>query len=703
MSDQLAFENGAPDIAVLTDELRRAATYNGLGSRVTRIENTRYTRWNGQSDDGRKWSKNLPEGTGAFPWEGASDTRIPLSDEVINSMVDLDTTAFWKSTVRVGPTDAEAMDKGAVANTIMDWLINNKLFAELTREAELVSQYKWTYGWSCLHITWQQEIGLREQKLNATQLIQMAEQAPDGSIIRDLPLLVNNPEAEDQVAELMMQAFPHLKKRRALQSVRELRETGETNFPVQFMLKNQPSVAALAPWDEIAFPPETTDIQTARCVFRRMYLTEVQVREKIESEGWDREWVDQVVSTAGQFSNWNDLTFSVGLTNNTLQNRMNLIEVVYGYTKQLDDDGIPGVYCTIFSPNVYQNQRGQPCFAKHDLLGYSHGQYPFVVFRTEHIHRKVVESRGVPEITYTWQNELKIQRDSIQDYTALNTLPPLLVPKGRAGNLRLGPAVQVPVLRPGEVQYMMPPAREPSVAFNLIKAIEEQTDRYFGRPTELVPPALTSMRQQRTINNWLHAWTSVFRQVFSLVVQYMEPEDLAKVVGKPVQFDVDDINMDITLKFDVRDLNQDFFTEKLKAISTLVLPGDTTGVINRTKLTQMALHLIDPLLADELVMDQADASKQMFDNVNQDIALMSLGNQPQFVEGDPTAPTKLQFAQGIIKANPKYQAQLQQDELFQNLMQKYIENLQFSVTQQQNAQIGRIGVDPSVPGMGGVK
>jgi sortase (surface protein transpeptidase) len=52
----------------------------------------------------------------------------------------------------------------------------------------------------------------------------------------------------------------------------------------------------------------------------------------------------------------------------------------------------------------------------------------------------------------------------------------------------------------------------------------------------------------------------------------------------------------------------------------------------------------------------------------------------------------LQFSQQVLQSNPKYQQQLQQDQLFQANLQKYIENLQFSVQQQQNAVTGRLGV-----------
>jgi hypothetical protein len=315
-----------------------------------------------------------------------------------------------------------------------------------------------------------------------------------------------------------------------------------------------------------------------------------------------------------------------------------------------------------------------------------------VIWRSEIIHRQIVESRGVPEICMTWQEEVKAQRDSVFDYTSLATLPPIEVPKTRGGNLKIGPAVQVPVLRRGEIGFMQPPAREPGVAFQLIAAVEIQTDRYFGRPTEKVPPVITQMRQQRIINNWLHGWTEAFRQVLALVLQYMGPDEIMRVTASQVQVPENSQEFDVMLKFDVRELSTDLVTEKLKAISSLVLPLDTGGVIDRTKLVSMALRAIDPTFASELVMQQGPASQKMFDETNDEVALMSLGNPPRLRENDPTAAIRLQFAQQILQSNPKYQQQIQQDPLFQANMQKFAENLQFSVQQQQNAVTGRMGV-----------
>ena len=674
-----------PNVSALTEELRRSATDYGTSARVDRVESVRFCRWPGQTEDGKKWNdanRNKP----AFPWDGASDTRIPLADEVINGLVDLCSTSFWRSMLRVSPTNVSQLDQAVTAHNLMDWAMNARMYNDLTREVELLSQYLWTYGWTGVHVTWQQELGQKEQSLTMDQIMALAAQSPEGSVLADMPNLIANPEADDQSAELLLTAFPNLKKRRALRAVRDLRTDGECSFPVPTMTTNKPMIAALSPYDELVFPPETTDIQSARVVFRRYYMTEAQLLNKVETDGWDEEWAQEAINTMGRFSDYSDFTYSVGLAENSILDRENLIEVCYAYQKSVDSDGVPGVWYTVFSPQVGDK------WGYFDLLDYAHGQYPFVIWRSELIHRQITESRGVPEVCATWQHEVKAQRDSIFDYTSLTTLPPIEVPKTRGGNLKIGPAIQIPVLRRGEIGFLQPPAREPGVAFQLIAAIEAQTDRYFGRPTEKVAPAVTQMRQQRIINNWLHGWTEAFRQVLTLTLQYVGPEEIQRITSSQTQVPENAQDFDVMLKFDIRELSTDLVTEKLKAISSLVLPLDTAGVIDRAKLISVALRAIDPNLASELIMQQGPASQKMFSETNDEIALISLGNPPNLRENDPTAAMRLQFSQQVLQSNPKYQAQLQQDQLFQANLQKYIENLQFSVQQQQNAVTGRLGV-----------
>jgi hypothetical protein len=54
----------------------------------------------------------------------------------------------------------------------------------------------------------------------------------------------------------------------------------------------------------------------------------------------------------------------------------------------------------------------------------------------------------------------------------------------------------------------------------------------------------------------------------------------------------------------------------------------------------------------------------------------------------------MQYLQQVMAKNPKAQQAQQQDQIFVMLLQNYVKNLQMSVMQQQNKQIGRIGVTP---------
>ena len=151
---------------------------------------------------------------------------------------------------------------------------------------------------------------------------------------------------------------------------------------------------------------------------------------------------------------------------------------------------------------------------------------------------------------------------------------------------------------------------------------------------------------------------------------------------------------DFNVSYNVRELDTDYVLEKLKAISTFVIPMDAGGVIDRNKLTARFVEAISPEAAKDIVLDQASASQRMYADVQTDIAKMMAGMEPQYVENDPAAKSKLQFVQDILQKNQKAQQAAQADQQFQMLFQNYVKNLQMSVQQQQNKSIGRIGVTP---------
>jgi hypothetical protein len=233
------------------------------------------------------------------------------------------------------------------------------------------------------------------------------------------------------------------------------------------------------------------------------------------------------------------------------------------------------------------------------------------------------------------------------------------------------------------------------VAFELIKRVETSHAAYFGTVNPGVDPRRTQLLQQMLVNTWLLTWRTIFRQMFSLCCQYMSPQEIQRITGGSLPQNLSEIHneFDLTVKFDVNDLDKEFINKKIDFLSQ-VAQMDSGGVLNRNKLTEMMIRAIAPEVANDLILNPQDAGRQMFKDVQSDIALMLLGNEALYQENDPSAQTKLQYAQQIIQANPKAQAALQQDQNFQALFQNYVKNLQMSVMQQQNAQIGRIGVTP---------
>jgi len=674
---------------VLHAEYERSVQNCYRQERITTQDNTRFCRWAGQTDDGRKWSSSRADIKEIFPWRGASDTRIPLADSICNDLVDLEVTAWARSVLRCGPTELNDVSAATTASTLMRW-VQQQMAGEIEAEVELLSQWRHHYGLSIAFVGWCQESGTRVQAITMDDLAGISQQAPAGSLAAELPALVANPEAEDQAAELWV-AQVGIEKREALRIVRELRETGRATMQVPIILKNRPVVLALKPWEDIVFPPETVRLQDARVIFRREMLNEVQVRQRVTDMGWDEGWVDEVCQHSGRMTPAIQPTTVTGEFSE-VDSTQNLLEVVWAYARQLRDDGLTQITCTVFSPAVKDK------FAFHEPLGYAHGKYPFVEFKREHAARRLIDSRGVPEICATWQHEVKVQRDAVADITSLTTVPPLLVSKRLGFVSRLGPAVQVQVTRQDDLAFMQPPARQPATAWELVQDVRLQADDYFGRANTGIPPVKTQLKQQRMINQWLAAWREVFDQAFVLAIQFISADEISRITGSPdvESLDPQNARYDFHLSFNVAEMDSDLTMKRLETISTAVVPLDAAGVIDRSKLVRMILQAIAPESAEELVTDVQGASQQIYNGVKSEIQGMMLGFEANYTDAsnDPTAPMKMQFAQQLLQSNPAAQQAAQSNPAFQQLLQKYIQNLQMGVMQQQNKQIGRIGVAP---------
>jgi hypothetical protein len=689
-TDLLAIASDTPQVAELLAEYNRSMINSTQGNLVTKFDDIRFARWSGQSEDGKKHSELRAEGDPAWPFEGASDVRNRLIDSTCNELSALLVTAFQKADIRANGTELSDLTISQIATTLLRWIRDSKMPQQLMKEAELGAQY----GWSAFFVGWQQSISKRTQPISMEQVVQLA-QASGSQVLAELPqLIMSSPE---EAAAIVQAAIPDLSTEEAGRMVRELAETGMTTRDEEYVSKNLPEIVALKPWDEIIFPPETADLQRSRVIFRRTWMSEVELREKITTENWNADWVESALQTLGRSSTYyqmNLLPTTTMMVYNGV-NYNNMVEVVYCYTRQLDGN-VPAIYYTVVCPQAANNLRGDKVsWAIHERLDYAHGEYPFIEFRREQLRRAVVDTRGIPELSSTDQDEIKAQHDSIRDHTAFSTLPPIKVVKRVGAINRVGPGISLPVVSQNDYSFMEPPAREPSVAFNLIQRVEANHAAYFGTSNPNVMPQKTMLFQQKLINSWLLTWRSVFRQMFSLCCQYMAPAEIQRITGGVLPQNLSEIHseFDLSVRFDVMDMDKEYIAQKIDFL-TKIAQMDAGGVLNRNRLTEMMIQAIAPEMASELIMNQQQASQKMYKDVQSDIGNMLLGNEALYQENDPTAGTKLQYAQQILQSNPKAQAALQQDPNFQQLFQNYVKNLQMSMMQQQNAQIGRIGVTP---------
>jgi hypothetical protein len=707
-------------VGELIAEYQRCAPRSEGWNGRTDNEEVRFGKWEGQSSD---FKRHNTKDAKAMPWDGAADLPIRFADAIIQEKVAVCCMAFWRSVLRtqgVEPTDSETA--GAV-NTLLNYTLHNKLADELREEVELSAQYLNTYGWVILHPTWQREISLRNFELTLDDVqnlaAKVAENEPDHPLTL-LPAQIMNPDADDESVKLFLLVYqtyvsqniaevnpsetPRLESSAVRRMVRELREEGKARIPLPYVARNQPAIVALKPWEDVFITRTTTQLQKAR-VYVRYYLTEEELRHNQVVLGWSALWVEEALKTKGQRSTWNSsyMTGSPLRYDWITEESKDLIEVIYAFTRRLDDNNVPGVYLTIFNPKVEKDDHGRELVAAHGLLDFRHGLMPFVAGCTERTCRAITASRGVPEVAAGWQREVKGHRDALLDWTSVGVLPPVLEPAGAQEiEFQYGPAARNYYYPGREPKFMDLPSRGAMVGMELIQLVEREADNYFGRLSADVPPARIQSRQQMMVDTFLRMWTAAIRQMFALLRQYLPESEWERVTNMAAALDRSPQEIsgsfDLMLTFDVRELDSDYTLGKLDAISKTVVPEDAAGIIDRAKLTQLKLSAIDPTYGRILVSDKGQASQKLFNEVRDELAQMFLGNPPQFTENDATAPMKLQYASQIVGANPKYQEALQSDQRFAKLAADYAKNLSFSVTQEKNKTIGRIGVDPSEGG-----
>jgi len=657
-----------------------------------------------------------------------------------NLNLSLGYTSFFGALISMSARGTETRDSEEAAHltSLLKWWLTHRI-DEMMDEGELSAQYFLTYGLSVLHPTWVRELRLKRRTFKLEDLAVFASQFPPGDPMAALPGLILDPATEqaaaDTIRELAAQFVRHhfeqelgdeadelfedwsLTPARARRLVRSLREEGMGEVPLPYVCKNEPRICALKPFREVFWQTTLTDITAGR-IYQLEWLTEQQLETRARSHGWRQPFIDQAKKLKGRFSDWQSDTTSPHAPSierldsewrftTREEQGSELIEVCHAYYWQNDEDGVPQLTHTVFSAHQDDTgRREEPLYARHEPLAYDHDEMPFVVGTQERWSRRLIDSRGYPEILATRQREVKVQRDALIDWTSISVLPPINeYDTGLGTKYEYGPMAHNTVT-PGREPMMME-IKGPGVpsAFHLYELVTTEIDNDLGRLSEKVHPSRQQTKKQKLVNRFLRMWSRALNQQFALMQQFMTDTEYQRITGSKSPLPKGEAirkAYDVQLVFDVRTLDMEHVLATFKAIAEGVAPFDKGGVIDWDRAINLFVRALNPTLADEIVTDKRGATERVRREVQEDLVLMFTGNPSRpLLDDDPTAAARLQFAQEAIAQNPKYQQGLQADPDFASRVQDYVKNLQFAMQQSENKITGRTGVAQPAPQIGG--
>jgi hypothetical protein len=712
-----------PAISWLTGQIEQALNNaSSWAESMTAAERTRFAIWDGQSDDGRKWTKKI--GKRAFPWEGASDARIRLADEIVNEKAMVLQQAFFRSKFQTAAREPGDLQRSAATSLLLDHTVRVAMADHLRDEIAFLSNWRETYGLAVLSIAWEKQImaepktmtldGLTKMAVehNLDRLAKAAEQAgqpPEQADAQEIVMasvdevqtMFLDPANEDQTIGVIQQ-MTGVPIKTARRIVKDIRATGTADYHVPYVAVNRPRWTAKVPYVDVFFPPGCDNIQAASWVAETEWLSIEDFKSRAIAEEWDPAWVEKVIETKGkpalEIPTAGEGT-GIGIrgTGQTgfftdLDLHKDEVQIIHTHYRATGPDDLPALFRTCWRPDVMEY------VGYHEMMPYLHGKMPFVWTRRDFALRAGVDSRGIPGIVATHQGEIKVQRDSRTDRTSMATLPPLVKPGYRTGQMNIGPGVEIPERRAGELKFMDPP-RYDQGSIEMEQSTRNDVDRYFGRQSPVVPQNLSLLFIQSEVDNWLHDLTAALSQTLQLMQQFMDPQVMVRVTGTdqflPVARDEIQGQWDITAAMDARDLDTEYLKAKLELISTIALPMDASGKINRGALVEFVMTAISPQLASATLLSDDAANEAETEGEKSALAMMAGGVEPVMPErSGMNHAVRLQTLQAAIQANPSLQARIQQDQVFQAMLDARVKFHQQGLNQEKNKIIGRLGAAP---------
>ena len=654
--------------------------------RCQESRNIRTCTWNGQDANLTKTGEN------AFPFNGSSDSQVWLSHGLMNTSTAINMNALRRSQIRAYPRKATDIERSSQVSVFLKYLRDAGV-DNFWREAELADSF---CKEKALMVTY---YGYRAPRmvphLKKFDLEEMQKTFPEvGEIQQDdsasMELALAEMLADEDRVEEVLEMFNsvdgwEVNEKRLKKALRQLRKEGVAEIPVLIEDEGAAECITLDPESEFFTPLATQNFQDGNRCWLRKPMTPQEILSRVHSEGWDADWADFAIEhSRGE---------NRGVSTNTYGDEYrDLIDVVFSYEKLIDEaDGAQGIYLTIWSTE-FGESGDIPAYAKRTLLA-GCKKFPFVV-SAPYEAKTLYSAPTWPEQLKSIQKSKKVCRDANIDESSYAISPSVIVPPSWDHG-RPQPGAVYPV-RPGQAA---PSFLSKDSRFDVNERIEANITREALDQMGLDPDSpYSQVRQQHDINRFLSHWSEVLKGIYEAYKTHGPDEVYLRVTGNPqaVEFvkDSDEHEMDVSVSFN--SIYDD--PEQLKELRETIITTsqlDPNGRINMEAGIDMMLNMTDPTLADIMLLPTEEGQDKIVKETQADITTMASGMAVGAQQN--AAQLRLQTIEQYIQS-PTGAAKLQSDQGFQFLISEYVKQLQFSVSQQENAQIGRLGTKPAEMG-----
>lgn len=671
-----------------------AALFNDLSNRLDanyqyseRCHRERFCDWPGRSLDGRKHGTDASP---AFPWEGASDLRTWNIDDITNKLCSLAAYSLDNAKISAFCPESDDPTAAAAAEQFMDWYLRRAL-PSARRNFLLASQWGVSFGFAAMGVYWEEKIARTKTEVSAAELAEssarIAAYLEDESA--EEPFEDAVADAEDLLGCSAAEARKRLKSCKAF---------GFAERDAETVVYSRARLRALRVGRDIFFPKEVESIQDAPCVFTVEYLSPNQLRSRAQSEGWRREFLEEVLKAFPGRGADDRARSSASAAMGEKDVSENRARIVRAYYESHDAKGAQSKRYCVFCPNL--NAGEKPLYA---LAGEMPAQmYPFEVYAFEHAESEILDSRGTAEIAEGWQREIKTQKDLRIDNASISINPPKLFRVGNRPETQFGPNAWIPV-RSGDFKIIEPLkiASDPSVSIEVEKSVREDMFSYFGNPGTPEPSSMENIQQQAFISNWLDFCSKIAGIVFEYARIYRADAYRFEPVGAPRGSSAEFLPSaspaaEFTLAYDARDIALKDFLEKYEVFSKFALPLDRTGDVNTGPLLRKLIARLFPNDAPQIISSPKDSERREILETQSDLAaIFSL--QPVNAPEHCNAALRLRIVSNYA-ATPAIAARMEVDKAFADALQNYAKQLQHQLDQAENAVIGRLGAAPA-PGL----